>query len=252
MKPVKQLINKIYNKISWWTFRLRRDVTLPYLLKSTPKVVNIKGVKLPVFKDKLSERVLKFLLLGNYEQDEFYLVKYCLGKDDIVMELGAGLGFLSTYCAQRIGSERVFPYEANPDLKNYIHETYKINKVNPNLSMCLLGEKQGKKSFFISKNTSSSSIVFMDNSDYLVEVPVKVFDQEVQKISPTLLIVDIEGGEYELFESVNFHTIKKIVIEMHPHIIGKEKHASTLSKFKDAGFVVNQEKSYKRWLLLER
>ncbi len=38
------------------------------------------------------------------------------------MELGAGLGFLSTYCAKIMGSDNVVTYEANPALEPYIIE----------------------------------------------------------------------------------------------------------------------------------
>src|SRR5207237_906870 len=54
---------------------------------------------------------------GRYEQDECRLIEQVLSPADVVLEVGAGLGLVSAYCAKRLGSSRVFAYEANPDLE---------------------------------------------------------------------------------------------------------------------------------------
>ena len=45
----------------------------------------------------------------------------------------------------------------------------------------------------------------------------------IQKIKPTYFIMDIEGGEYDVFSMIDFQTIKKIQFELHPEILGIEK-----------------------------
>jgi len=37
----------------------------------------------------------------------------------------------------------------------------------------------------------------------------------VQKINPTFLIIDIEGGEDELLKYADFHNVRKLIIELH-------------------------------------
>ncbi|NEQ37076.1 MAG: FkbM family methyltransferase [Okeania sp. SIO3I5] len=89
-------------------------------------------------------------------------------------------------------------------------------------------------------------------SNKSIQVPVKSFNEEVYKINPTFLILDIEGGEYDLLQFADFHTIKKIVIELHPHFFGQEKLDFVISRLKDAGFNVNKKLSFTKQLLLQR
>ncbi|NEQ37077.1 MAG: hypothetical protein F6K40_12640 [Okeania sp. SIO3I5] len=75
--------------------------------------------------------------MGVYEKEELTLVKHLLDENDIVMELATDIGLLSSYYAKIIGSKRVFTYEANPALEDYICQTYQLNNVAPNLKICL-------------------------------------------------------------------------------------------------------------------
>jgi len=81
----------------------------------------------------MSRRVEKALSRGRAQRDELQLLGTLLVPDDTVLDLGAGLGLVSAYCAKRIGSERVFAYEADPDLEPCIRETYQLNDVEPSL-----------------------------------------------------------------------------------------------------------------------
>ncbi len=245
-------MSKIRSIISRAVYNFKRGIILQNRLKTSPKNVNIRGVKVPILKEKLSPTVLEFIYMGDYEKQELKLVKGVLDKNDIVMELGTGLGLLSSYCAQKIGSERVFTYEANPGLEAYIRQTYQLNNVAPNLTICLLGERPGEQTFYVNESFFSSSTVRRNANDKPIQVPVKSFNEEIYKINPTFLILDIEGGEYELLKFADFHTIKKIVIEVHPHAIGQEKVDFVMSKLKNAGFYVNQNLSRGRELLLQR
>jgi len=69
-----------------------------------------------------------------------------------------------------------------------------------------------------------------------IVAPMKSFNKEVARIKPTFLIVDIEGGEYELVKDADFRNIKKIMIELHEDIIGRKKIEFIKNKFKQYGF----------------
>ena len=72
----------------------------------------------------------------DYEEDEAKCVLAKIQPHDIVLEFGAGLGYLSTLCSKRIGSERVFAYEANPELIPLIEKTYRNNGVAASAAEC--------------------------------------------------------------------------------------------------------------------
>src|SRR2546425_11253511 len=87
-------------------------------------VTGVQTCALPI----LSPQVERTVSRGRYEQDEFRLIEQVLSPGDVVLEVGAGLGLVSAYCAKRLGSSRVFAYEANPDLEACIRETYSLNE----------------------------------------------------------------------------------------------------------------------------
>ena len=97
-------------------------------------VVTVAGVKIRLGRH-MSPQVERTVSRGRYEQDEFRLIEQVLSPGDVVLEVGAGLGLVSAYCAKRLGSSRVFAYEANPDLEACIRETFSLNEVQPTLEM---------------------------------------------------------------------------------------------------------------------
>jgi cyclopropane fatty-acyl-phospholipid synthase-like methyltransferase len=54
----------------------------------------------------MSRRVEQALSKGSYEQEELRLIGAVLSPDDVVLEVGAGLGLVSTFCAQRFLPQR--------------------------------------------------------------------------------------------------------------------------------------------------
>lgn len=247
--------NKLKSKVSWKLYYLfyylKKMPLLAYRLVQQPKVVRIEGINIPIG-DRLSGRLLTYIYMGEYELYELGLIKSHLQQDDIVMEVGAGLGLISSYCAKKIGSERVFTYEANPALEPNIRHTYALNDVAPTLEICLLGEQPGKQIFYLGTQFWSSSIIQTERQQKAIKVPVKSFNLELQKINPTFLIIDIEGGEYDLLKYADFHNVRKMVIELHAPFIGKEKTIFVKSKLAAAGFQVNEKISNNRELFLQR
>ena len=77
---------------------------------------------------------------------------------------------------------------------------------------------------------------------------------EINKINPTILIVDIEGGEKDLIPIIDFEKseIKKIIIELHPHIIGKKASSNVLSNIISQDFMLNLSKSKNNVYMFEK
>jgi predicted O-methyltransferase YrrM len=92
-----------------------------YRIRTRP-IVSIEGIRIRVGRH-MSRRVEQAISKGGYERDELRLIGMLLSPSDVVLEIGAGLGVVSAYCAKRLGSSRVFAFEANPDLEPRIRET---------------------------------------------------------------------------------------------------------------------------------
>ena len=219
-------------------------------------VPELAGVKLPVVQH-LTDNICAAIYDGYYECAELNTFRRKLQKQDIVLEVGAGIGFLSSYCSSVIGAEKVFTYEANPQLEPLIRRVYSINRVQPTLKIGVLGRQAGQTKFYITRDFWASSLLPSAEPCEEVTVPVYELNEEVCRINPTFLLMDIEGGEYDLIKTIDFHTIRKISAELHTDVLGQDRIDEIKAVMSRAGFVVDPSLSsvipgVKEVLFLER
>jgi len=215
------------------------------------RVVTVAGIQIRLGRH-MSPQVQRTVSQGRYEQDELRLIEQVLLPDDVVLELGAGLGLVSAYCARRLGSSRVFAYEANPDLEACIRDTYSLNQVQPTLEMCAVGPDAGRVTLYRGWHLWESSVLRFHGSVRPVEVPVKALSEIAQRIRPTLLIVDIEGAENDLFAGAQLPTVTRVVLELHERVIGAASAQRVRSTLAAMGFEELSELTTGQHLVLRR
>ncbi len=205
------------------------------------KWVDVEGIWFPVYLE-YGYDVLRFIHNGEYESGEINIIKHTLTKDDTVLELGTGLGFISAYCSKRIGSDRVYTFEANRSLEKNIRELYGRNEVVPQLEFAILGKHDGVRTFYRNKESLLASGLQEDGirNSQAIEVREKELNSTIARIRPTYLIMDIEGGEYAVFQHIDFQTITKVQFELHPDILDKAAQTAIFEKLTDNGFVMDQ------------
>lgn len=232
MKLFERVVEKVINKLEYY----ESPIAAKYR-SLTHFVFEIEGVKIPMG-DYISPKVQRAFHYSCYERPELEMLKTHLAADDVVLELGTGVGLLSIYCAKQIGSNRVFSFEANPQLEKHIKKNYEFNHVCPHLDICLLDHTAGEQNFYITKDFWASSTVYPKSSKVkeVVKIPIKSFNAKVQQIDPTFLIIDIEGGEYQLLQNANLHNVRKVMIEVHTFSLSESEVESVKSKFLNDGF----------------
>jgi FkbM family methyltransferase len=235
---------------------LRRYLAAQYRLTKYRRlvkdnIISIKEIKL-YLDPYISDYVRRSIYEGGYEAAELKIIQSQLSQNGTVFEVGAGIGLISSFCAKMIGSDRVFAYEANPAPEFLIRKNYALNKVSPALDICLLGEQLGETIFYTHQDFWSSSTVQTSPDSKAITVPVKTLNDEVYRINPSFLIVDIEGGEYDLFQHLDFHNIQKIMIEVHENFISADKAADVINKMTQTGFKIDHKCSTQQELFLCR
>jgi FkbM family methyltransferase len=204
-----------------------------------PRWVDNYGVLLPTQGPGISAGIRKQIYFSEYEDKEIEIVAKRLTSDDVVMEVGAGIGFLSAYCAKRIGSDRVFAYEANPALMELIEATYRANGVAPSLRNVLLAQGEGTRDFHVEPEFWASSAVRGSAAATTIAVPQVDLNSELRRVRPTFLIVDIEGGEIEFFETAELTTVQKICVETHPGVHSSAALSQMLGRLIGQGFALD-------------
>ncbi|WP_287600575.1 FkbM family methyltransferase [Thiothrix sp.] len=194
------------------------------------------GVMLPVKHALISKGIAKQIYFEEYESKEIDIISKRLDKNDRVMEVGAGIGFLSAFCAKQIGSENVFAYEANPELIDVIKMTHKKNYVSPQIYNIFLADADGECEFYLNDDFWASSSVVNTVSTRKVMIRKVSLNDEIRRIAPTFLIVDIEGGEKDFFALVDLSGVKKICIETHPGILTDKDISEIFNGLMNKGF----------------
>ena len=225
----------LLSKIKFHSFKLARMgwYQLRYRLNEWKY---IQGIFIPV-KLGYGYNVLRFIDNGAYEQHEIALVKQHLKENDRVLELGTGIGFVSAYCAKIVGSEKVYSFEGNPSMEPIIRELYRKNNVNPNLSIAMLGEGEGEKSFYVDDKSFLASSVTKIDAENVQLVKEQKLNEAIAAIRPSYLVMDIEGGEYDIFKMIDFQTICKVQFELHPNLLTAKQVAYIFEKLAAANFI---------------
>lgn len=229
---------KLYHRIQ---SAYRQQKPLPSEEKISPQmygtVADVEGIKMRI-DPRMSSFQVKKLLSGRHTQHERELMIPLLEPDDIVMELGGGIGMLSTACALKIGGDRVHSYEANPTMESLIQANYSLNGVNPSMKMCMLDEKPGTCTFHVSEHFARSSAYQLKDQGKTTayEVPVESLNDEIHRIKPTVLIMDVQGSEGKLLSFADLSRIRKLLVEVHSNVIGISRVNELRRQLRNQGF----------------
>ena len=232
--------------LPWLRYQLRK------LLR--PRVITNGGVRIdlgPV----AGTRYARSFYRDSHERDEREIIDQCLTSTDTVLELGAGLGLVTILCCQRIGSRRVHSFEANRKLESALRRNFELNGVSPQLHLQMVSLNAGPQDFFVSDRfiLSSTTPQAAGSGSQRVQIDAVPLADVLAEVRPTFLIVDIEGGELDLADpSVELDGVRKLCIEMHPHIIGDAGVTRIIAALHAQGFALHLAASRGNVLYFER
>ncbi|MEQ1770797.1 MAG: FkbM family methyltransferase [Devosia sp.] len=216
------------------------------------------GIDIPIDPQVMSWRIRFELWRRDYEMKEAKMLDRIIDAGERVLELGTGIGFVSTVIARNPKVERLVTYEANPRLAPFIRRL-----ANENLGAADLGKVEFRNAvlfnkpdaaqadFYISKHFWGSSLLPIRNAVAVEKVSIDDFDGVRQQLRPTLIVCDIEGGELGLFRDADLTGIDKVYLETHPWVLGPAGMADLMSSFVRHGFEKDHSMST-RWVMLFR
>lgn len=163
---------------------------------------------------------------GRYEKHEARTIPKLMEGNEILLELGAGVGVISTLAWLSGKVKEVHCFEADPRLIGLIKETHTQNGVkgfvyNEILSSSPEQIAAGKMDFHIREDFygNSTTTAVGRAVKETVEVPVTSLQDALQRIAPTVIACDIEGGELGLFDEVEMTSVRTIMLETHQTVL---------------------------------
>lgn len=218
------------------------DVTL-----EKQPVLRSLGMKFPLDRSLLPRKVRKMLRQECYEDKEARAAIRIIRPHDRVLELGAGIGFISTLIGTKIAPQEIHCCEPSPLLIPYIQQVHQLNKVdNVHLHHILLGETDGEATFYIRDGILGSSLMAHSDDPEDIQtttVPVRSGSAFMQEINPTVLVCDIEGAEADLFPHLHLSDLRAVIIELHPQWLGSEGIGKVIRCLDEAGLVFHPKYS---------
>ncbi len=211
----------------------------------------LNGIRMPHDDDIITPQVSAALKRGNYERPEQEAAARFLEPEDRVLELGAGIGYISTYIARDIGVAHITCVEANPKLVAYIQRVHALNglkRITVRNCIALPGCAEScpgnQADFFLREPFWSSSLD--PDRDYLsrVSVPQVPLSELIEDSGATAMIVDIEGGERDLFKGGDMGTVQKIYVELHTRYVRARGIKSCFDALSEHGFYYDQRVSH--------
>ena len=223
--------------------------------KSLPRFIRSCGMRFPYDPAIIDKRIRKALHRETYEAREYDALRALVRKRDVVMELGGGIGFMSTAAARLCKARSVTSFEANPALIPYIRDVHKANGVSERASVrnaVLAGRKGKPVDFYVRRNLLASSMAPQKDDEEkdavlsVEKVEVQGINTVIRELQPTVLICDIEGAEAQLLPKADLSCFRLAIVELHPQWIGQEGVQAVFDTMHTAGLTYFPWRSNKK------
>lgn len=204
------------------------------------ETLTVHGITVAFVPDIITPTIEKPMRKGKYEKGEVEIMRAILRPRDRLLELGAGVGVVSSAAARVDGVEAILSIEADPTLVPMIKETWRLNGIETaELRNGVAMAKTGAPvKFYVRKNYWASSME-PDSRPFerIEEVPSAGMDTVITEFRPTVLSCDIEGGELGLLDEADLSGLRHIVMEVHPKVYGQEGLRQIVDMLGTKGFL---------------
>jgi FkbM family methyltransferase len=219
-------------------YYLRRKVEYAAHVMFNPSMYTYERIRLPLRATPELQSLRRYIYKGLHERKEMETIRHLLRPDDIVLELGAGCGIISTFIAQRLSDSRnLHTFEANPRLLKTIDAVTVSNGVSPNVVNAAVGVRGGHAEFFFDEDFLSSSAYDRGRNTTKTTVRVVAISELLERIHPTFIVMDVEGAERDILTVPLPQEVRVLCVELHPQIIGDLAASDLIRSIISSGFV---------------
>ena len=213
------------------------------------------GMRFPKNPEIVRGQIRGALRDNEYEAKETIAALRTVRAGDTVMEVGAGIGYMSTLVATKRDVKAVHAFEANPHLIPYIRSVHEANDVtNATVTNAILGKRKGSANFYVRNKLTASSLDEMDGKgvERVERVDVLNANHVFDELEPNVLIADIEGAEVDLIPLLDLSRLRAAIIELHPQWIGPGGGNTIMRCFMDAGMAYYHRGSHGKVVAFRR
>jgi len=149
-------------------------------------------------------------------------------EDDVVLDIGANIGLFSILSSK---AKKLICVEPVKECMSVLKQNLKDNNINAIVINKAVGENVKIE---VTEHVNLSKV-----SENGVLVESETLKELCEKYESTLLRMDVEGYEYKIFRYGIPKDVKKICLEFHTDLMGKEKTLELLELFKREDFNID-------------
>jgi FkbM family methyltransferase len=213
------------------------------------------GVVIPYDPAIITPAIRRAILEKRFEAEEAARVPEIVRHGDRVLEIGAGIGFMSTLLSRQRRVASIVAVEANPHLIDYMARLHACNGVTKvrRLNAVLTNEPVASRTFYLRRDFWMGSLLPGPNPWLdTVSVPTANFDALLRDEGVSLIVCDIEGAESFIFEDASLDGVDRILVEVHDHVTGLSGVGAMFRTLYAKGFVYDPRHSAGSVILFQR
>lgn len=258
-RRLRLVLNRLRPHLRWrFDKALRRHglqlapaVPNEHLRRLAPRDFELRGVRLDLSEGWATPSLRGTIYDRCYEDLEAQIVEATMRPSDRVLEIGCGLGFVSTIVSRIAGDVR--SYDANPAMVAVARRTIARNGASATVVTAVLQRNPAAETtaFYVHDDFWTSSLV---PNAQATEIAVPVLDvaREITEHDASYLVVDIEGGETDLLLGQLPACVRKVCVECHPAVSAPAAITAMLISLLSQGFALSLDHSRPPVLYFER
>ena len=189
-------------------------------------------------------------LYGSRERFALKFLKSFLEKDDVVIDIGANIGYYVLLENEAAPNGRIFATEPSAFNRKLLHMNLELNGVeNVRVYPFAFAEKsESERELYLYKQTNWTSFNKNLNAEIVDTAHVRTLslddfvDRFMCGMMPSAMRMDVEGFETEIIKGAH-RTLReapkmKIFMEMHPHLLSAQQLDGLLQTLKHCRFEV--------------
>ncbi|PSH60928.1 FkbM family methyltransferase [Phyllobacterium sophorae] len=218
------------------------------------ELLTVHGIKVPLTPDEVSPVIWQALTSGRYEAKEAKWVFKAVRPNDRVLELGTGIGIITSLIA-KVPGVRVWSFEANPSTAALAHRVISANDLG-NVFLyqgILTAGEPCILPFYVREDLWMSS---MDISQGPFQREISLvstnIDEFIADHAISVLVMDIEGAERDLLIRSELPGVERIFLELHDHLYGLSGIREITQALAVKGFAYDPRGSYGHCVLFAK
>jgi FkbM family methyltransferase len=177
------------------------------------KEIAFKNIKALVREGTSDEFVVSEVFSGEYN-------KLHITSDDTVVDFGLNIGMFTLFALSK-GAKKIYSYEAEKSNYELATQNLALNEIAPErynlFNKAVVGNDDAERIFWINekKNKGAHSLIHKRGRSTMVVEAINI-NTVFESCKPTVVKMDIEGGEYECLKAVkSFDGIRELILEFH-------------------------------------